>query len=80
MGKLQPLPIPKARWETISIDFIVKLCKSNGYDVVMNVVDLISKRAHFTSINMTINVLRAARLYLMHMWKHHGLLRQVVSN
>jgi len=80
MGKLQPLPIPEAWWDTISIDFIVKLPKSNGYDAVMNVVDSISKCAHFISTNMTINALGAARLYLMHMWKHHGLPRQVVSN
>ena len=47
MGELQPLPIPEAQWDTIIIDFIVELPESNGYDVVMNVVDSISKRAHF---------------------------------
>ena len=58
----------------------VELPESNGYDAVMNVVDSISKRTHFVPTNMTINALRAARLYLMHVWKHHGLLRQVVSD
>ena len=80
MGKLQPLPIPKARWDTISVDFIVGLPESNSYDAVMNLVDSISKHAHFISTNTTITALRAARLYLMHVWKHHGLPRQVVSD
>ena len=80
MGELQPLPIPEAWWDTISIDFIVKLPESNGYNAVMNVVDSISKHAHFIPTNTTITALGAARLYLMHMWKHHGLLRQFISN
>ena len=50
MGELQPLPIPEARWDTISIDFIVKLPKSNGYDAVMNVVDSISKHVRATPV------------------------------
>ena len=45
MGELQPLPIPKARWDTLSIDFIVELPESNSYDAVMNIVDLVSKCA-----------------------------------
>ena len=46
----------------------------------MNVVDSISKCTHFVPTNTTINALGAARLYLMHVWKHHSLPRQVVSN
>ena len=80
MGELQPLPIPEAWWDTISVDFIVELLESNGYDTVMNVVDSISKWAHFVSTNTTITALRATRLYLMHVWKHHGLPRQVMSD
>ena len=80
MGKVQPLSIPEAQWDTISIDFMVELPKSNSYDAVMNVVDSIIKCTHFISTNTTITALRAARLYLMHVWKHHGLLRQVVSD
>ena len=80
MGKLQFLPIPKAWWDTISIELVVKLPESNGYDVVMNVVDSISKHSHLIPPNTTISALGAARLYLMHMWKHYGLPRQVVSD
>jgi len=79
MGKLQPLH-PQGSVDTISVDFIVELPESNGYDTVMNVVDSISKCAHFVPTNTTITTLGAARLYLMHVWKHHSLLRQVLSD
>ena len=41
--ELSPLPILESCWETISIDFIVKLPESHGYNAIMNVVDLVSK-------------------------------------
>ena len=43
MGKLEPPPIPEHRWDTISVDFIVKLPEAHRYDVVMNIVDSVSK-------------------------------------
>jgi len=58
MGELEPLPIPEHRWDTISVDFIVKLPKAHRYDAVMNIVDWESKRAYFILTNMTVTALR----------------------
>ena len=80
IGELAPLPIPEFHWDTISIDFIVELLESHSYDAVMNVVDSMSKMSHFILTHTTITALRAARLFLAHVWKLHGLLRQVVSD
>ena len=47
IGELAPLPIPEVHWDIISIDFIIKLLESHGYNAVMNVVDSVSKVSHF---------------------------------
>ena len=78
--ELAPLPVPEFHWDTISINFIVKLPESHSYDAVMNVVDSVSKMSHFIPTHTTITALRAAHLFLTHVWKLHGLLRLVVSN
>ena len=78
--ELALLPVPEFRWDTISIDFIIELPESDGYDVVMNVVDSMSKMSHFILTHTTITAFGAARLFLTHVWKLHGLPRQVVSN
>ncbi len=38
-GLLQPLPIPEGLWESVSMDFMVNLPPSRGFDAIMVVVD-----------------------------------------
>ncbi len=38
-GLLQPLPIPEGSWESVSMDFMVSLPPSKGFDAIMVVVD-----------------------------------------
>ena len=46
--------MPDSPWETISVDFIVELPESAGHDVVMVVVDSVTKMAHFVpALTMT---------------------------
>ena len=59
MGELQPLPIPEVRWDTVSVDFIVELLEAHGSNAMMNVVDLVSKQAHFILMITAITVLGA---------------------
>jgi hypothetical protein len=42
-SELCPLPIPEVRWDIISVDFIIKLPNSHGFDATMVMVDLVSK-------------------------------------
>ena len=67
--ELALLPILEFHWDTISIDFIIKLLESHGYDAVMNVVDSVSKMSHFIPTHTTITALRVAHLFLAHVWK-----------
>jgi len=70
--------VPDTRWDTFSINFVVELPESSGYDAVMTVVDSVSKRAHFIPMHMTVTVEGAARLFLHQVWKLHRLPQCVI--
>ncbi|MCO5548158.1 hypothetical protein L7F22_001616 [Adiantum nelumboides] len=47
-GLLQPLPVPKERWKSISMDFITTLPRTTiGNAQILVIVDQFSKMAHF---------------------------------
>jgi len=80
VGELHPLQIPDSRWDTLSVDFVVELPLSSGHDMVITVVDSVSKWAHFIPMHTTVTVEGAAQLFLHQVWKLHGLLKYVVSD
>jgi len=59
---------------------VVELLEFSGHDAVMTVIDSISKRVHFVLMHIMVTVEGAARLFLHHVWKLHGLLKCVVSD
>jgi len=80
VGELQLLSILDARWDILSVDFVVELLEFSGHDAVMTVVDSVSKRVHFVPTHTTVTAEGAARLFLHHVWKLHGLSKRVVSD
>jgi hypothetical protein len=59
-GKLRPLPIPEVRWDVMSVDFIIELPDSHGFNATMVVVDSVSKRSHFIPTHTIITTLGSA--------------------
>jgi hypothetical protein len=56
-GNLQPLSIPKWKWENICMDFIVSLPRtSRGYNSIWVTVDRLTKSAHFIPVSTTYRV------------------------
>jgi hypothetical protein len=64
----------------ISVDFIVELPESHGYDAIMNVIDSVTKCVHFIPTHTTINAEGAAHLFVKEVLKHHGTPQVVFSD
>jgi len=79
-GLLQPLPIPEGPWANVSMDFMVSLPPSRGLHAIMVVVDQLSKMAHFIPIKDEATAQEIGRLFFTHVFKHHGLLKDIVSD
>lgn len=79
-GLLQPLPIPERVWQDISMDFIEGLPKSEGYSVILVVVDRLTKFAHFIPIKHPYTALSIAKIFLDTIVKMHGLPKSIVSD
>ncbi|ODP52278.1 hypothetical protein BGC24_19065 [Acinetobacter baumannii] len=64
MGEFYSFFISDERWDRLSVDFIVEFSEFDGFDVVMNVVDFVSKRVYFISIYIIVFVFGFVNLYL----------------
>jgi hypothetical protein len=62
------------------MDFMVSLPPLRGFDAIMVVVDRFSKMAHFILTKETAMAHETGRLFFTHMFKHHGLPKDIVSN
>jgi hypothetical protein len=58
--ELHPTEIPEECWDTISVDFIIELPEVHRYDMVMVMVDVLSKRAHFNKCHTGLGAITAA--------------------
>jgi hypothetical protein len=79
-GPLQPLPIPKHKWESISMDFITSLHKVQGKDCIYVVVDILTKLSHFYTILTYYSAFRVADVFFMEVFRLHGLPKNIVSD
>ena len=79
-GLLQPLPIPDKPWLDVSMDFVEGLPKSQSKDVVLVVVDRLTKFVHFVPLSHPYTAAKVANLYLQHVFKLHGMPTTIVSD
>jgi len=79
-GLLQPLSILDKPWSTVSMDFMMGLRKSHIMDVVMVVVDRLTKYVHFMGLSHPYFAVKVATLFAQHVLKLHGMPTSIVSN
>lgn len=79
-GTLRTLPVPARPWTDVSVDFITGLETSHGFDAIMVVVDRLSKMRHFIPCRAECSAAAAARFFVDHVWKIHGLPSSIVSD
>ena len=78
--KLKPPNTPPGPWKEISADFVTDFPKFEGFDSILVVVDRFSKEVEFIPCTKSISALNTTKLYLCHIWKHHGLPTGIVSD
>ena len=66
VGELHPLLVLDAPWDVVIMDFISELPEAKSKDCMMTVT--------------TISTVISARLYVKHIWKHHGLPGKMLSD
>ena len=80
-GKLQPLPIPEWKWDSISMDFVSGLPRSpTCCDAVWVIVDRLTKSAHFLPMNMEFSLEKLTRMYIKEIVRLHGVPSSIISD
>src|SRR5258708_6893485 len=79
-GEVDPQQGPYQCWQVISIDMIGELLDSKGYNAILVVVDHLSKWVHTVPTVTSLDSAGVAQLFLKHVWCHHRLLEEVISD
>ena len=78
---LQPLLVPKWKWETISLNFITDLPKTQKHnDSIMVVIDKLSECAHFNPLKSTFKAINIAEIFMKEIFRLHGIPKMVISD
>jgi len=72
-GLLMPNKVPNRPWKIISMDLIMQLPESNGYDAICVIVDRLTKRAYFIPINNWFSSKDIVQLLYNKIYLLHGL-------
>ncbi|XP_026459323.1 uncharacterized protein LOC113359983 [Papaver somniferum] len=75
-----PLHIPDQAWQHISMDFIEGLPKNEHKDVILVVVDRLTKYSHSIGLQPPYTAVTVAKAFLHHIFKLHGLPFSITSD
>jgi hypothetical protein len=61
-------------------DFVVKLPKSQGYNVVLVAADQHTKSVHFIPSVSSVSTKGSAQLFRDYVWKHYSWAKKIITN
>jgi len=79
-GLLQPLSVPSQIWKAICMDFFTSLPLSQGFSVIMVIIDRLTKFAHFLPLKHDFTSKSVAEVFVKNVIKLHGFPRIIVSD
>jgi hypothetical protein len=80
-GLLQPLPIPEWKWLVVMMDFITGLPRTTKlHDLIMVVVDKITKAAHFIPLKTTHKAIDVVDIFMKEVARLHKIPKTIVSD
>ena len=80
-GFLQSLDVPEWKWDSIAMDFVVALPKTQRkFDSIWVIVDRLTKSAHFIPVRTNYNVAKLAEIYIEEIVRLHGVPSSIVSD
>ena len=79
-GYLKPLHVPDRPWSSISMDFVVGLPMSKGFNSICVIVDRFSKMAHFIPCLDTITASQLSSVFMRSIVRLHGFPNEIISD
>lgn len=77
---LQPIQVPAAAWQVISMNFIEGLPTSDKYNCIMVVVNKFSKYNHFVPLRHPFTALKVATQFMDQVIKLHGFPQAIITD
>ena len=78
-GLLQPLPIPKWKWEQNLMDFVSGFPKTSRSKEIIWVVDRLTKFVHFIPLKNKTTIKQLAQMYVREIVRPHRVPTSIVS-
>ena len=79
-GLLHSLPIPNRPWQSIGLDFMGPLPRSNDFDYLLVVIDQLTSQVHLVPTMTTVTARGVVWLILKEVMRLYGIPESIVSD
>ena len=79
-GQLQPLEVPDKPWKSIAMDFITDLPESETNNVILVVIDRLTKMSHFIPCRKNMNTKQFKMLFMNNIYRLHRLPADITTD